>query len=473
MPLPGISARSPLGYAPSRSAGEAAAGRRALVILNRRSRSGADLIAEVGALLRARGLVVDAHAPRDCRQIREIIRARAHERDIIILGGGDGTLHGVLEEVVASGLPLGVLPLGTANDLARTLGLPTSLEQACDVIARGHRVKIDLGWVNGKLFLNAANIGLGVAVTARLTGASKRRWGVLGYAVATIDALRATRPFAAKVTSDGQARVLRSIQVAVGNGRYHGGGLTLAADASIDDSRLDLYSLRPMGLWQLLALVPALRRGEQYRWEQVDTASGEEIEIRTRRRLRVVADGEPVAWTPARFRVVPRALPVIVPAPPARAEEGDRMLRDEALVAVDRVALTSRGAAVAYADAASLADHGDLSALFADLARERDHMAAGLVPHIHALGGNPSDINPERALVGKAARRVRSALSADEHLALIRDRASEEDELAACIAAALAHDLPADTQRQLEHDARQVAAAQVRLARARAAIAGP
>lgn len=304
------------------SPGPGASGKRTLLLLNRKCRSGTAGAAEAMDLLSAHGLPIEAHVLQAGDDLHALLRERAGHIDRVVIGGGDGTLHRALEPLVAARLPLGVLPMGTANDLAHSLGLPMPLEDACEVIARGHTRAIDLGWVNGKLFLNAANIGLGVEVTHRLSGAAKRRWGVLGYGLAALDAVRATRPFTARIQCDERAHRLRSIQIAVGNGRYHGGGLTLAEDASISDDRLDLYSVRPMALWRLLALIPALRRGAQQQWDGVDQLAGREMLIRTTWPMRVVADGEPVAWTPARFRVMPGALTVFVPADGERPDSG-------------------------------------------------------------------------------------------------------------------------------------------------------
>lgn len=238
---------------------------------------------------------------------------------MIVIGGGDGTLHLAADALVESGLPVGVLPLGTANDLASTLSVPDSLDQACDVIARGHRVSIDMGWINGSYFFNAVNIGFAVELTRRMSREAKRRWGVGGYALAAMDALRAKHEFEAEVVCDGRTHCLRSMQITVGNGRHHGDGLTVAEHASISDHMLHLYSLQPMSIWKLLALIPALRQGRQHRSDRVDTLDGKEIEIRTEHPMRVIADGEFSTHTPARIRLLPDALSVFTPMAPDEA----------------------------------------------------------------------------------------------------------------------------------------------------------
>jgi len=292
--------------------------KRALLLVNPRSRQGEDRLDAILEALPACGVEPVLERLGDGRDIAEIVARHAREVELVIVGGGDGTLNAAADAVVACGLPLGVLPLGTANDLARTLGLPLDLEAACGVIAAGALRRIDLGVVNGKHFFNVASLGLGVQVARRLTGDVKRRWGVLGYAMAARDAWRAARSFRVHVVCDGQATSLRSLHLAVANGRHYGGGMTAAPDASIDDGRLDLWSLRPMSPWRLVSLLPALRRGDHGADAEVDAMRGRSILVETERPMPINTDGELTTRTPARFEVAPGALAVF--APPAAVE---------------------------------------------------------------------------------------------------------------------------------------------------------
>lgn len=113
-----------------------------------------------------------------------MIRSMRGRVDRVILGGGDGTLNPSAAGLRDSGLPLGILPLGTANDLARTLGVPEDPERAAAVIADGRTTRLDLGYVNGRPFFNVASLGLSVDITRRLTKVMKRRWGRLAYPIA-------------------------------------------------------------------------------------------------------------------------------------------------------------------------------------------------------------------------------------------------------------------------------------------------
>jgi len=286
--------------------------RRALLLVNVKSRRGeADFVTAVD-LLRRHDFDLIERSTLDAGEIPQIIRRHREMVDCVIIGGGDGTLNAAAAALSEAGLPLGILPMGTANDFARTLGIPTALPDACKIITEGVLHAVDLGSVNGKYFLNVASMGLSVECARRLTGEVKRRWGVLGYAISAVDALKASRSFRASITCDGEHHRFRSIQIAVGNGRHYGGGLTVAEDAAIDDARLDLYSLEPQSVWKLIRLIPAMRSGRHGQWPGVDVLHGQHIRIDTDRPMRINTDGELTTRTPAEFRVIAGALSVFV-----------------------------------------------------------------------------------------------------------------------------------------------------------------
>jgi YegS/Rv2252/BmrU family lipid kinase len=287
--------------------------RRVLLIVNRKSRTGAEQLEAAEACLRAQGLEVIALGVDAPREIPKAIQARASEIHLVALGGGDGTLNVACEAILDARLPFAILPLGTANDLARTLGIPFKLEDACAVAAKGLKYRIDLGRANGKYFFNVASIGLSVAVARSIDSATKRRWGPAGYALTVMSTLGKQRPFRARIRCDGRLLVVHAIQVAVGNGRHYGGGMTVAADAAIDDNLLHLYSISPLSLMRLLLLAPALRTGWQGRFEGVHRLCGTRIDIDTRRPFPVSTDGEVTTQTPVQFEVVPAAIEVMVP----------------------------------------------------------------------------------------------------------------------------------------------------------------
>lgn len=288
--------------------------KRALLIVNRQSRGGgqADMEAVI-ARFEMLGIHILKNYFESPRHIVEAIRRYRNDVDCVIIGGGDGSMNAAAPALVETNLPLGILPTGTANDLARTLKIPLDLQQAADIIARGLLHRIDLGCVNGHYFFNVANIGLGVHVTQHLSPELKKRWGILSYARSLIKAIKQFRPFHAEIVCDGRRRRVRSIQIAVGNGRHYGGGMTIAERASIDDHYFFLYSIEPLRLWEMIKFAPAFRAGRFEDWHPVDIDKGKSIEVITRKPMSVTADGEFVTRTPASFSMLASAVDVFVP----------------------------------------------------------------------------------------------------------------------------------------------------------------
>ena len=175
--------------------------RRALLLVNRQARQGRESFDQAVGQLREAGLE-PTEEPTD-QGPAGVIRGYRDRVDLVVVGGGDGTLKSAVDGLVDAHLPLGILPLGTANDLARTQGIPADLPGAGRVIAGGHTRRIDLGWVNGKHFFNVASIGLTAQITRRLTREIKVRWGVLSYPLIALQVIWNARPFRAEIRAGG------------------------------------------------------------------------------------------------------------------------------------------------------------------------------------------------------------------------------------------------------------------------------
>ena len=289
--------------------------KKALLLVNRHSRQGkkkfqlaVDTLSELNFEL----VVIPCDHP---SQIPEIITQQASKVDLVIIGGGDGTLNLAVDSLVAHHLPLGILPMGTANDLARTLGIPLGIKEACQVIATGKVDYIDLGWVNGKYFFNVASLGLSVKITENLSAQAKRRWGSLAYLITALKVIRYSIPFAAEITIDDVSVNVKTIQIAIGNGCYYGGGMAVAKDAKINDQRLDLYSLELQNWWQIFPLIWTFPQGRHNSlpWVRSLQAYPEQtITINTAKPLSINTDGELTVNTPATFKVIPNALQVFI-----------------------------------------------------------------------------------------------------------------------------------------------------------------
>lgn len=198
---------------------------RALLVINALSRSGAAMGEAAHRLLADQGCTVTRLDSRTSEEVSPWIAQQGDAADFVMVAGGDGTMNAAARGLLATGLPLALLPAGTANDLARTLGLGgCTLEQCVSLPTIGRTSKIDLGEANGHLFFNVASIGLSADLAQALTREAKRRFGRWSYIIAALRALRAVRPFRATVSHDGQTVRVRTLQIAIGNGRYYGGG---------------------------------------------------------------------------------------------------------------------------------------------------------------------------------------------------------------------------------------------------------
>jgi diacylglycerol kinase (ATP) len=293
--------------------------KRALVLRNPKARRGQESLDGPFRQLEHAGIDVTIETFEALPEIaRDIVRLRSIA-DLIVICGGDGSISSGAMAVMESGLPLGIMPMGTANDLARTLAIPMDLTAAARVIAAGQTRRIDMGTVNGHAFFNVASIGLSSELAQGLDPTLKKRFGRLGYALAASKVLTKASRFHATITEKGRTTEVDTFQIAIGNGRHYGGGNVVRDDAEIDDGHLDLYSLELKNLWKLALMLRSFRSGTHGAWQEVRTARCVEFDILTKRPMPVNTDGEIVTATPAHFKVHPQAVAIFAPEPDPRA----------------------------------------------------------------------------------------------------------------------------------------------------------
>jgi diacylglycerol kinase (ATP) len=297
------------------------------LVVNVRARRGEEVFERARAALEARGISLSAALATGPEELPLAVRhelARGATR--VIVGGGDGSLAAAAGVLAGTGAALGVLPLGTANDFARSLHIPAELEGAAGVVARGAVRTVDVAWMGERAVLNAASLGVSSELTRRLEDGLKQRAGKLAYPVAAPAAAVAQPAFQLRVELDGRVIEEHALQVVVGNGRYHGGGRLVTPHARIDDGSLDVYVLcaasdatrarRPDRLRDLAALARygwLLLRGRHLEHPRVVHARGARARVVTSPPLEIDADGELAGHTPAELRVASRALRVIAP----------------------------------------------------------------------------------------------------------------------------------------------------------------
>lgn len=234
--------------------------------------------------------------------------------DRIVIGGGDGTISAALKALLALNKPLAVLPLGTANDFARTLSVPDDPLDAAVLALEGVEHAIDVGLVNDIPFLNVASIGVASQVTEAQNKARKQRWRGLSYAISAREALRKAKPFFVRIEVDGAFYWKGMVhQASVGNGRFHGGGLAVAEDAAIDDGKLHLYLLRPGPAIDLIASLLTLRLGFLNAPPTLQRKVARTVTIECAKPRAIDVDGDIRTMTPGRFSLRRKALRVVIP----------------------------------------------------------------------------------------------------------------------------------------------------------------
>src|ERR671916_1292336 len=294
---------------------------RAALIVNTRSRSGERTFFEALDRLEGLGVPLGAtYAIRDPVRLPETVREVLNEGSgyrLLILGGGDGSVSSVVDFLAHHEVILGLLPLGTANDFARTLRIPDDVEGACDAIANGKVVDVDLGLAGSNYYVNVASAGLSVGVTQALSPWMKKRVGPLAYSMAAVKAFLNHEPFSARLTfPEGDHEPVehgRLLQVAVGNGRFYGGGMVVAPESGIDDRNLDVYAIELGRRRDLFGAARYLKSGDFIRNESVRQYRTERVRLETEPDLPINIDGEVGARTPQDFSVAHNALKVIVP----------------------------------------------------------------------------------------------------------------------------------------------------------------
>ena len=295
---------------------EARPPRRALCFINPNARTGAtDVVARAREIFAGAGMTLIDGDMTSLDAAGRCIDERAHEADAIIIGGGDGTISHQLPHLLAAKKPLGVLPLGTANDLARTTGLPLDPVAAAAVIAKGARHRIDVGLINDTPYLNVASMGMTSMLSRRLKGETKRRFGRFGYWIEGLRVFNERKSFRVAIhTEEGRIWRRKALQIAVGNGRSYGGMLNIDESAEVWDGLLHLYSVEPRPFLYLLRQAPGFFLGRLKHRDGILALEGAEFMVETSRPLEISADGEIKATTPARFAVVPGALEMFMPA---------------------------------------------------------------------------------------------------------------------------------------------------------------
>jgi diacylglycerol kinase (ATP) len=240
--------------------------------------------------------------------------------DYIIAAGGDGTLNEVINGI-ASPHPirrvrLGIVPLGTANDFARSMKLPTRVENNIDILRAKQTVLVDLGRVTGKrtrYFINVSAGGFSGAVDEKLTPQIKSTWGPLAYLRSAAAALPKLRAYHATVIFDDVDRWEGELyNIVIANGQFVAGGLPIAPDASVRDGLLDVLLVPKRPAREMALLTAQMLLGKHLSSDAIPFRRIRKISVKSRPRMWFNVDGEPFGDDPAVFQILPRALEFVI-----------------------------------------------------------------------------------------------------------------------------------------------------------------
>jgi diacylglycerol kinase (ATP) len=229
---------------------------------------------------------------------------------VIVAAGGDGTARGIGFRLLGSDTALGILPLGSAMNVARSLGIPRELDRAAAIIAAGHVRRIDVGYVGDRPFLEIVSIGLSAEAFARAQEIDHRRWGSIVQLLRLL--LRGGRTRIV-LDVDGEAVQTRALALAIANGPYTGLGIELAPQARLHDGQLDVVIFEGLSAWGLGRHMLARIGGREGKAERFRTLKGSRIRIDARRPLPVRFDNEDGGRTPVEIRVGQDTLAILSP----------------------------------------------------------------------------------------------------------------------------------------------------------------
>lgn len=234
--------------------------------------------------------------------------------EVPVVFSGDGLIGAVGGAMAGAATPMGIVPGGRGNDLARVLGIPDDPAEAVAVLAAGAERKIDVGEANGKRFLGIVSVGFDSEAN-RLANETSWLRGNLVYAYAAIRTLFTWKPGRFTVRVDEERYRFTGYSVSVANSRAFGGGMFIAPDAELDDGEFDIVTVGEVGKLRFVGNLPKVFKGTHVEEDEVRVFRAPHLELTASRPFPVYADGEYLTELPATIRILPRALSVLVPPP--------------------------------------------------------------------------------------------------------------------------------------------------------------
>lgn len=253
--------------------------------------------------------IIQTPAPGEAARIAR--EASADGCRTVIAVGGDGTANEIANGLVGTGTALALYPIGSGNDFARALGYPRKRRNIARFLAGARRRVIDVGEVNGRIFVNAAGVGIDGHVAERVNASSRIVGERLGYFVGALVSIASYRPQPMRLVIDDRTLEGRYLVVVAANGTHFGSGMHVAPSAKIDDGLFDIVVAGDLGRWASLVALAKLYRGTHVNGRDVLLIRARSLDIELQRELPTQADGEPARARSLTVRVRPGALTVL------------------------------------------------------------------------------------------------------------------------------------------------------------------
>lgn len=288
--------------------------KQAILVVNAMSRKGEAAFDDVRSKLEAAGVeLLEAHAVHEPEEMDSVVIDAIGKAPMVIVGGGDGSLSSTVDHFVGTSTVFAILPLGTANSFARTLGMGSDLDAAVETIANGRRRRIDLGVIDGDYFANAAALGISPLIADTVPHKLKKYLGIAGYMLWAARVAFRFRPFRLRLTlNDGSVVKSWATEARIANGNYHG-GVELVEDQELDSGEIVIQAVTGKSLarlaWSWFATLFKLRSRKQ----TVTEWRGCRIELEARPVQKISIDGEISARTPVVVEVARGAIEVAAP----------------------------------------------------------------------------------------------------------------------------------------------------------------
>lgn len=287
----------------------------AVLIVNTHSRRGERLFFRALDLLQNHGIdIVESYPVRKPEQLRKIVQRMIDEgHSLIIVGGGDGTFHTITELFAHKEVILGILPLGTANNFARSLGIPMDLDKAVEVICNGNVVPVDLGVINNQYFINIASIGFSKQVINATPRRLKQYLGIIAYILYETKFLLTQELFDCTIKTDEKAEKLKTRQIIIANGSFYG-TRKVHPEASLDDDKLFIFMMDSENEWQGLKFWIGFLLGRHLSFPESKVYITKSVSIETIPKKYVIMGGEKFTHTPVQISVDHRAVRAMGPS---------------------------------------------------------------------------------------------------------------------------------------------------------------